>query len=171
VVALQPLATPEDLERGRALVLARQSLLRGGVAGAVAAAIGGGVWAGIALVSHYELGYLAIGIGFIVGAAVRYFGAARSPIFGGLSAILSLGGLLTGKILIMLGFFIQGAIREGSSFGEALDALPWESLPLFFQASFAPMDLLFYGLALWCGWKYGWRPVSIEEAQAARDGG
>lgn len=76
------------------------SAVMGLVFGVVAAILGGVVWAGIVTGTGYEVGYVAWGVGLIVGLAV----AAGSPSPGvghGLTAAgLAAAGLLLGKVLI-----------------------------------------------------------------------
>lgn len=70
------------------------------VFGAVAATVGGLIWAGVVLVTEYEIGWLAWGIGWGVGAAMASRTMNRSPQLGISAATLAVVGLLIGKLLI-----------------------------------------------------------------------
>lgn len=70
------------------------------VLGIVAAVIGGAIWAGIVTLTGYEVGYVAWGVGLIVGVAVAA-GAKEPGVVNGVTAAgLAVGGLLLGKLLI-----------------------------------------------------------------------
>ena len=56
-------------------------LLRATIAGGVAALIGGGVWAGIAIGINREIGWVAWGIGVLCGFAVSKLGRGHGTIF------------------------------------------------------------------------------------------
>ena len=89
---------------------------------------------------------MAIGVGFQVGFAVRFFGRSHSTIFGLSSAILSLLGCVLGNLL-----FFAGAIarEEGTFFLEVLVFLLLTPAAVneLFTVTFEIMDILFYGLA------------------------
>src|ERR1043165_2131467 len=72
-------------------------------AGIAAAVIGGIAWAVITVTTEFQIGYMAIGVGFLVGFAVR-LGHGRDKIFGFTGAILALVGCLMGNFLSMIGF-------------------------------------------------------------------
>jgi hypothetical protein len=81
-------------------VLSRgEHLFAGILAGVIAAAIGAGIWMGITVATDMHIGFVAIGIGALVGFAVRIFGNGRSMIFGLVGALLTLAGCLGGEIL------------------------------------------------------------------------
>ncbi|MFW5857270.1 MAG: hypothetical protein ACOCX4_05265, partial [Planctomycetota bacterium] len=68
---------------------------------AVAAVLGGTLWALIAIHSGYELGFIAWGIGAAAGLGAVLSGAEKGPTLGGMAAAMALVGLLLGKILIV----------------------------------------------------------------------
>src|SRR5947209_14176316 len=77
------------------------------LAGAAAAAIGATLWALITVFSGMHFGWMAIGIGFLVGYAVRVFGKGSDPSFQILGAVLSLAGCLAGNLLAVCIFVSQ----------------------------------------------------------------
>ena len=58
---------------------AAASLIPAIIGGLIGALIGGGIWAAIALITDYEVGYVAIGIGFLAGGGVVLLGKRRGP--------------------------------------------------------------------------------------------
>ena len=77
-------------------------LVRATIAGCVAALIGGGAWAGIAIATHREIAYLAWGIGLLCGFAVSKLGRGHGTIFQAMAAIFSLLGIAIGKMGFVL---------------------------------------------------------------------
>jgi len=72
------------------------------LAGAIAAAVGAAIWMGITVATGVHVGYVALGVGALVGLAVRQVGHGRSVIFGIIGAVLTLVGCLGGEILTMV---------------------------------------------------------------------
>src|SRR5438270_13589107 len=74
-----------------------QNLPIGLLAGIFAALIGAIAWAIVTVTTEYQIGYMAIAVGFIVGYAVR-LGKGLDKIFGISGAILALFGCILGNI-------------------------------------------------------------------------
>jgi hypothetical protein len=128
-----------------------QSLPRGLVAGLAAAAVGAGAWALITVVTNYQIGWMAVGVGFLVGWAVRLAGKGTSTAFGVLGAALALGGCLAGNLL-------TGNVVASRELGVPLtDMLARITPGMAFElmaGMFSPIDLLFYGLATYQGYRF-----------------
>ena len=138
----------------------RPSLFGALLAGAVAAAIGAAVWGAITAFTGYQIGYMAIGVGFLVGIAVRMFGRGRQITFGLVGAIFAGLGCAAGNLFagcIML------AKAQEIGIGEMLSLLDLDLASEIMGLMFSPMDLLFYGFAIWTGFKLS----VIEDEQAA----
>ena len=122
----------------------------GFMAGLVAAAAGAALWATITVITNYQIGWMAIGVGALVGVAVRAAGRGSSTTFGILGATLALTGCLVGNLL-------TGAVilsREWDvSLAVALSRLTPDLTVKVMTAIFSPMDLLFYALAIWQGYR------------------
>jgi hypothetical protein len=74
-------------------------LVRATIAGGVAALIGGGVWAGIAIATGgFEIGYVAWGVGLLCGFAVSKLGRGHGTIFQVMAVVCSLVGIGIGKV-------------------------------------------------------------------------
>ena len=144
-----------------------QNLVLGTAAGLVASIVGAGVWAGVTIVTGYQLGVMAILIGFLVGYAVRFAGKGLTNVYGFVGATLALLGCALGNLLTVSSFV---ADEYGVPLIEVLSQLDLESIQELMVASFSPMDLLFYGIAMYEGFKLSLRKVSGEEMQAMLSG-
>jgi len=128
------------------------NLVMGLIGGAVAMLVSAVIWGVITYVTQYQIGWMAIGVGFLVGFAVRYFGKGHSQVFGLSSAVLALIGCALGNLL-----FYTGAIarEEGIPFLEVFIFLlftPAATIELF-TLTFEVIDLLFYGIAAYVGFR------------------
>jgi hypothetical protein len=81
--------------------IAEEGVVPALIAGAVAALLGGAIWAVIVLVAHLEVGYVAWGVGALVGFAMSRATPARGQALGVLAALLAAAGLAAGKTLII----------------------------------------------------------------------
>ena len=97
------------------------------------------------------------GIGFLVGLAMRFAGKGITPVFGTVAAILSLFGCIVGNILTYTWFI---ADMEGLTFMEVASQLNLAVIIGLLTSTFAVMDILFYGLAAYFGYKYAFRQVT-----------
>jgi hypothetical protein len=137
-----------------------QNLALGAAAGAAAALIGAGAWAAITVFTHYQIGWMAVGVGFLVGLAMRTFGKGLDKVFGFVGAGLALFGCLLGNLLGVCGMIAQ---QEQAGFLEVFSRLDAQSVQDLMVATFSPMDLLFYAIAVYEGYKLSFRRVSPEE--------
>jgi hypothetical protein len=132
------------------------NLLMALVGGAAAAGLGAIVWAVISVVTDYQYSIVAIGIGFVVGLAVRYFGRGTSLEYGLIGAVFALLGCLAGNLLI-IAIVLSG--EENVSLVEMMIAMavsPLRTLDVM-VATFQPLDLLFYALAVFEGFRFARR--------------
>src|SRR2546422_8431344 len=96
-----PIATPQPITAPKPAgpVEVVENLPMGFMAGLVAAAIGAGLWALVTIVTGFQIGWMAVGVGFLVGWAVRVAGKGAHMAFGILGAALALGGCALGNLL------------------------------------------------------------------------
>lgn len=80
-------------------------------AGIAAALAAGAAWATIVAVTGYEVGYVAWGVGLLVGFAMAKLTAVRGKSIAVTAAVLSALGLIVGKALI-IGFAAKPAIAK-----------------------------------------------------------
>jgi hypothetical protein len=159
---------PAQLEFLRQRLESEQNLIFGVVAGSIACLLGAAVWAGVTVATGYQIGFMAIGVGFLVGFAIRVAGKGITSVFGVLGAILSLLGCALGNLLAVTSIVAQ---NDGASFLAAVAQLTPELMQRLMVASFSPMDLLFYGIALYEGYRLAFRQVSREELERMLSGG
>lgn len=140
----------------------QQNLAMGILGGLIAAIVGAALWATITALTHYQIGWMAVGVGFLVGFGVRLLGKGMDQKFGVVGALFSLLGCLCGNLLVVC---ILVAKYQGIPLIELITRL---DLPIIFDLmgkNFNPMDLLFYGIAVYEGYKFSFRPISIAEDQ------
>lgn len=137
-----------------------QSLSFGLLAGLVAATLGAGLWAAVTYFTGYQIGWMAVGIGFAVGYAVRRFGQGIDNSFAISGATLALFGCLLGNLLTVC---LSVAEYEGVSLTDVLSRLDTDLIGTLMVETFHPMDLLFYGIAVYQGYKLSIRSITDEE--------
>ncbi len=130
------------------------------IAGIVASIIAAGIWAAITVASQYQIGWLAVGVGFLVGFAVRVAGRGLTTKFGIAGAGLALFGCVLGNFLSIIGFI---STQQEIGYFDLLARIDYSLVPDIMVATFQPMDLLFYGIAVYEGYKFSFRRLSAED--------
>jgi hypothetical protein len=125
-------------------------LLGGAAAGAIAAVIGAMLWAAVTMMSGYELGLIAVAIGYGVAFGVRSVGQGSTPVFAWTGASLALLGCVLGKVLTFIGLFAREMELD---YLQALVALDYSALPGLMRESFDVMDIVFYAIAIYEGYR------------------
>jgi len=138
--------TPPVIEQ----VETESNLLMGLIGGGIAMLVSAIIWGVVTYVTEYEIGWMAIGVGFLVGIAVKFFGRGKTAVFGISSAVLALIGCVLGNLFFYAGFIAR---EEGASFFEVFFFFLFTPAALIelFSVAFEFMDVLFYGLAAWVG--------------------
>ncbi|MEN8250419.1 MAG: toxin-antitoxin system YwqK family antitoxin [Bacteroidota bacterium] len=144
---------PEDIKED---LKSHQDLVYAIIGGLFLSVISALIWAVITVSTEYQIGYMAIGVGLLVGMGVRYFGAGIDPIFGYLGAAFALLGCALGNLFSQVGFIAEA---QALGYFETLALLDTDTIILIYQDSFNPMDLLFYGIAVFEGYKFAFRPI------------
>ncbi len=114
------------------------------------------IWAVITVATEMQIGFMAIGVGIIVGHGVKFFGAGFETRFGVLGASLAFLGCFLGNFLSQIGFFIN---ESGMTFIEVLAYLDFSTIDLIMRDSFSGMDIFFYIFAIYEGYKFSFRPI------------
>lgn len=126
------------------------NLLMGLIGGVIAMLVGAIIWGAVTYFTKYQIGWMAIGVGFLVGFSVKLLGKGKSMIFGISAAVLSLLGCVLGNLLVYSGIIAR---EEGVSFLEVFFVLlltPAAALEVF-TIAFDFMDILFYAIAAYVG--------------------
>lgn len=154
----------EEAQRALAALRQEQNLVMGAVYGLVAAVVGAAVWAGITIATEYQIGWMAVGVGFLVGIAVRAGGKGIDQVYGIVGAIMSLVGCALGNV-ITIAWFV------GKEFGipvtDVLAELDFTMIYEMMAATFQAIDLLFYALALYFGYRYAFRQLTMDDFNRA----
>ncbi|MFQ5608017.1 MAG: hypothetical protein ACE5GA_08725 [Candidatus Zixiibacteriota bacterium] len=151
---------PVKLNRFTQEIRDNQNLALGLVGGLGAASLGATAWGLITALSGYQIGFMAIGVGFLVGITVRKLGDGIDKSFGVAGAFCSLLGCLAGNLLTLC---IVLSKAQNTPIMELISRLDWETSLKLMADTFSPIDLLFYGLALYYGYKYSFRQITPEE--------
>jgi hypothetical protein len=142
------------------------NLLYGIIAGIVAAVIGAIIWALVTVWTEYQIGWMAVGVGFLVGFSIRIFGKGTSIKFGIIGAVLALLGCLAGNLLATC---IWASKEYNVSIFDILSVLNFSIIVEIFKETFSPIDLLFYALAIFEGYKFSFKttkkPIDSKIAQ------
>ena len=126
------------------------NLLMGLIGGVIAMLVGAMVWGAVTYFTEYQIGWMAIGVGFLVGLAIRFFGRGKTLIFGISGAVLALIGCALGNLIFYSGIIAR---EQGASFLEVFFLLlltPAAAIEVF-TIAFDFMDIFFYALAAYAG--------------------
>lgn len=156
--------TEEEAQRAMQFFREEQNLVMGFLYGLFAAIAGAAIWAGATIATGYQIGWLAIGIGFLVGIAVRAGGKGIDQVYGIVGAALSLFGCALGNLLTVAWFVSQ---EYGVPVWEVLSGMDPAMAIEMMSATFQVMDLLFYGLAIYFGYRYAFRELTPEDFNRA----
>ncbi len=158
----QQTVDPVQLQYVLQLLRVEQNLAGGILAGLVAALIGAGIWAFVTVLSGYKIGWIAVGVGFLVGYAVRIIGKGTDRVFGIAGAFLSLFGCALGNLLTVCAMISS---QHGVPILEMILRLDVNLVMDIMVETFSIMDVLFYGIAIYEGYRLSFRQVSEEEME------
>lgn len=140
-----------------------QNVMLGILGGAAGALLGAVVWAIVAAYAHLNIGFIAILVGFSAGYGVRYLGKGIDRQFGIVGAVCAAVGVAAGNILATS---IATANHYNTKVLSVIGSLNLDIMKEMLIADFSPIDLFFYGIALWAGYKYAIRIVKPEDAKS-----
>jgi hypothetical protein len=127
------------------------------IGGLIAALVGALIWAVITVTIKFQIGFMAVGVGFLVAWAVRTLGKGRDTTFGIIGGVFALLGCLLGNLLSACGFIAAQASEPVVSVTLRVLGNP-ASIATILQETFQGMDLLFYAIAVYEGYKLSRRP-------------
>jgi hypothetical protein len=155
---IDPVALRMAMDRIRSEQRLALSILGGGAA----ALAGAAAWAAITVFTKYQIGWMAVGVGLLVGFTVRHLGRGVTPVFGLVGGAWALIGCGVGNLLAVCGLVSQ---EQHVPLFQILRGLDIELASGLMAASFNPMDLLFYGIAVFEGFKFSRRSITGEELE------
>lgn len=141
-------------------------LLPGTLAAIAGALVGAVVWAMVSSATGYQIGYLAVLVGFLAGVGMRLAGGGGATAAGIVAAVVGLAGCVVGNWLTV---GIQAAKEFHRPLGDVLLGLaanPAFSVKLL-QFGFTPMDLVFYAIAAYAGYRAAIRPQRVPSSVTA----
>ena len=147
---------PQKLRRYMDRMRAEQSFMMGITGGFLGAAIGAVLWAVITVLTEYQIGYMALGVGFLAGLGVKLLGKGVDAKFQYAGATMALAGCLAGNLMAVI---IFGSLETGISITTILSRLTPAVVVDLYKATFSVMDVLFYGLAISIGYKYALKTI------------
>ena len=153
-----------DAERALEVFRQEQNLVVGSMAGLTAAVTGAAVWAGVTVVTEYQIGWMTVGLGFLVGIAMRTMGKGIDQVFGVVGATMALVGCVLGNVFTIAWYI---SAQTGSSLISVLTQLDIALMIDLITETFQVMDILFYGLALYFGYKYAFRQLTSHDFNRA----
>lgn len=156
--------TEQEAMRAMEVFREEQNLLVGSLAGLVAAVAGAAVWAGVTVVTEYQIGWMAVGIGFLVGIAMRVTGKGIDQIFGVVGAVMSLVGCALGNLFTMA-YFMADSLDLAMI--DILSQMTFADVFGLLRETFQVMDILFYGLAVYFGYRYAFRQLTMDDFNRA----
>jgi hypothetical protein len=156
-VANLPGLDPAQREFLKQRLLSEQNLPMAVVVGSAAALLGAAGWATATVMTGYKLGIIAIAVGLLVGMAVRSAGRGVTPVF----AVVG-GNLLAVTTL--------AARHAGLPLATALGRLDFERSRELLVGFSSPKDVLFYGIAIYEGFRFAIRPLGRAQLQAMLSG-
>lgn len=139
--------------------------------GLVAAIVAAGLWTLVVLATDYEIGYMALGVGALVGYSMLYASGKR----GGkqlqiAAAVLSVVGVLLAKYMIFSYFLAKELATYSESAGTGFfDVLLNYNTPIFMAEIatelFSGFDILWVLLAVNIAWKATAFSQAVEEVK------
>lgn len=120
------------------------------LAASVACGISAIIWAAITVITGYQIGWIAIGIGFLVGIAVKRFGGDPAPVLGLIGGLFSFLGCFIGNFLTICALVAEA---EGIPVTQIVANIQFSAIPTIMMETTGIMDLLFYGLAIFQGYR------------------
>ena len=153
----------EQRQRARRLQELRdnQSLPLGVLGGLGGGAIGAALWALVTSLTSFQIGWMAVGVGFLAGYGVRLLGRGVDPAFGAAGAVTSLAGCLAGNLLT---FCVILAREYHLTLPTVVSRLTPDLVLELFRVGFSPIDLLFYAIAIYEGYRFS--IVAVPEPSA-----
>ena len=127
-----------------------QNLPSGIIGGLIGGALGAAIWAVVVYFSEYQIGWIAILVGYFVGFGVRKFGRGVSQVFGFAGAGIALFSVGLGNFLVVLALLAK---YYEVSFLDVLVGFDYTLSLELLTETFQVMDILFYIIAIAAGYR------------------
>lgn len=148
----------EQTEVSEAEQLTPALLLTSLIGALVASTIGGIIWGLIVILTDYEIGFVAIGVGMLSGYAVVLFAKNKKGIpLQIIASISSIFGIVLGKFYMYHHYLKENVIEEyGEEAGADITFLNPEVVAYFIEdlpVMVGAYDLLWVGIAVYVAWQ------------------
>lgn len=130
-----------------------ENLVLGILGGLVAAIVGAAIWMGITVATGMHIGFVALGVGALVGFAIRVAGHGSSMIFGICGAIFTFLSCLGGEIFAQL----QAMTSPEHDFYDVLKNTDLVQLTGTIFSHTDPIMYLIYAIGIYEGYKFAMR--------------
>ncbi|MEM5773938.1 MAG: hypothetical protein AAGU05_02975 [Anaerolineaceae bacterium] len=134
-----------------------QNLALGIVGGVLGGLVGAVLWVVITVLTKYQIGWMAIGVGFLVGYGNRLLGRGLDNLYAIVGGAIALVSVLLGNFLVSMAMLADAA---GISYVEVFFQFNYAYTFDLMKETFSVMDLLFYGLAVVTAYKNSFRKVT-----------
>ena len=118
------------------------------------------LWGAITVATGYQIGFMAIAVGALVGLSIRFVGKGVDKIFGISGGIIAVLSCVLGNFFSIIGFI---ANTEGLGYFETLNVFNYSQLIPIMIETFSGIDLLFYGIAAYEGYKFSFRTFTEKD--------
>lgn len=139
---------------------AEQSMPLALVGGVIAALVGAAIWAVVTDATGFQIGWMAVGVGFLVGFAVQYLGKGIERPYQYVGAICALLGCVLGNYFAIAGTVAQDMHLD---FFTLISRIPIDKAFDAMRAAFQPMDALFYAIAVYEGYRFSLKRLTAAE--------
>jgi hypothetical protein len=126
-----------------------KKLLLGGLAGLAAAIVGAVIWAVITVTTDHQIGWMALGVGALVGFALRIGNGGKA--FGILGALFALFGCVLGNYFSLIAF---ASAKEHVGFFTMLNNADSAQVISALWDDFLSASILFYAIAVYEGYTF-----------------
>lgn len=130
---------------------AKADFKRATLFGVVAGLLGAIIWASVVLLSQFKVGFIALLVGYMVGLAVKIGARHHDDRLGYLGAGLALFGCFMGDFFTSVGW---AAKYYHVSYFQVLGNMDFELLYGLISAGLTPMDVVFFAIAIYEGYKF-----------------
>ena len=147
-------------DENRAKFKSEQEYLKGTIAALIAGVLGALVWGLITVTTGFQIGYMAIGIGAIIGLSMRITGKGLDQIFGITGSVIAVLSCLLGNFLSIIGFI---AHSENIGYLETLVSFDYGQVIPALTSTISVIGLLFYVIAAVAGYMLSFRKITERE--------
>jgi hypothetical protein len=137
-----------------------QNLMLAVAGGAIGALLGAVIWAAVTYFTEYQIGWMAIIVGYLVGFGTSRLGKGLDKIYAITGGVISLFGVALGNFLASMGYVAKAMEMNYLDTMLSFDySMTFELL----KATFTPTDILFYILAIYAGYRSSLRKITREQ--------